>query len=126
MDRRSLDLITLYVVALAALGSAGAWLVLGSTVGTGAVTGAGLSLANWLALRWLLGRVIASGSRSKGGLMALLVIKMLVLVTVVGLLVLRAVVSPVGLAIGLSALVVGLFAGAMHSRSSMSVAGEEP
>lgn len=126
MQRRSLDLITTYVATLGALASAGTWLALGTNVGVGAVVGSALAVGNWLGLRWLLTRLLASGTQSKAGFMVLLGLKTLVFMTIVSLLVVRATVSPLGLVIGLSALVVGLVAGALHGRPAVEhVTGEE-
>lgn len=125
MERRSLDLITTYVAMLGALASAGAWLALGTSVGIGALVGSGLAIANWLGLRWLLTRLLASGTRSKTGFMVLLGVKTLAFMAIVSLLVVRGTVSPLGLVIGLSALVIGLVAGALHGRPADHATGEE-
>jgi hypothetical protein len=98
----------------------------GAVRGTATLVGAGLSLLNWLALRWLTARILepdtdagesarlvdagepARGSaRSKAFISLLLVGKIGVLIGVVYVLIQHLRVDPVGLAFGLGVLFIG-------------------
>lgn len=110
---RALDLGVLgAAVALCALGTA-LWGV-GRDVAAVAAGGA-VGFANWIALRLLLGGVFrpgTAGTPRRAVLAFLLATKVLALAAIVYLLVAEAALPPVPLAVGYSALVIGLLGGA--------------
>lgn len=71
-----------------------------------AAIGAGLSVANWFALRWLAGRLVGNGA-GKAALSLLLIAKIGILMVSVFVLINRLAIDPVGLAFGLGVLFVG-------------------
>lgn len=100
---RNTALLLLAAAGISAL-AFGLW---GVERGIAASVGAGLSVLNWLALRWLTGRIIRSEGASKGSASLLLVLKIGVLIALVSILVQRIQLDPVGLTFGLGLLVIG-------------------
>jgi len=125
MEHRLLDRITLSVAVAGVVLASLAWLLAGATVGLGAAVGAGVALANWLVLRWVMGRLMRGTTRSRSGLMVLLALKMGALMAVCWVLVAVLGVDPVGFAIGMGALVFGVVAGAALAGGDRGVAEEE-
>ncbi len=96
------------VAVVATLGSLG-FRDLSVTLGVG--LGAVLALANFWALRWLMGRIVdraAEGRARAGGLLAF---KFVLLAAAVFLLLRTVSVSPIALAVGLSVVVLVIMAG---------------
>jgi hypothetical protein len=79
----------------------------GAERGIAASVGAGLSVLNWLALRWLTGRIVRADAPGKGFASLLLVGKIGVLMAVVYILISRLHLDPIGLAFGLGVLFIG-------------------
>ena len=86
---------------------ASAFALWGAERGVAALVGASLSVLNWLALRWLTGRIVRSDAPGKGAASLLLVGKIGLLMAVVYILISRLHLDPVGLAFGLGVLFIG-------------------
>ncbi|HEX5658111.1 MAG TPA: hypothetical protein VFX59_12990 [Polyangiales bacterium] len=94
----------------------------GAQRGTAAAIGAGLSLINWFALRWLVSRMFEGGNKAALGLC--LMAKIGALIGVVYFLISRVQLDPLGLAFGLGVLFVGpAVAGLLVSNSSRAASG---
>ncbi len=125
MDSRTLNRITLHVAAAGALLSGGAFLVVGGALAVGTLVGSVVALVNWLALRWVIGRVARGSTGTRTGLMALLVLKMAALIALCWALVVRWDVHALGLGIGMSSLVIGVLLGASRGETRAEMAREE-
>ena len=125
MDSHILNRITIYIAAFGALLSAFAFLVAGPVTGVGAVVGASIALLNWLALRWVISRVRRGSTRTRTGLMILLVLKMAALIALSWALITRWDVDALGFAIGTSSLVAGLLLGSARAGAADEHAREE-
>jgi hypothetical protein len=102
-----------------------AFAIWGAQRGMAAAVGAGLSLVNWFALRWLVARMF-EGQSNRAALGVLLMAKIGVLIGVVYVLIGRLQLDPVGLAFGLGVLFVGpVVAGLLANPSAASSAREE-
>jgi hypothetical protein len=86
---------------------ASAFALWGTQRGVAALVGAGLSVLNWLALRWLTGRIVRADAPGKGAASMLLIGKIGLLIAVVYILISRLRLDPVGLAFGLGVLFIG-------------------
>jgi hypothetical protein len=75
--------------------------------GIAALVGATLSVINWLALRWLTGRIVRADSPGKGVAGLLLVGKIGLLMGAIYILISRLHLDPLGLAFGLGVLFIG-------------------
>jgi len=117
--------ITLAVPALGLASVVLAFLLGDARVGIAASVGAVVALANWMSLRWLVGRATQGTVRSRNGLMVLLGAKMLLLGLVCWGLLARFGLEPFGFAIGLSSLVGGIFLGSVFVSSARPALGEE-
>jgi hypothetical protein len=122
MDPRITHRITLHVAAVGAILSGIAFLVVGGDPAIGTLVGSVAAVLNWVALRWLIARLASGETRSKAGVAVLLGLKMAALMAVCYALIARFDVHPVGLAIGLGALPLGVILGASRaaSRAEMS------
>lgn len=121
-----IDQITRYVAALGALAAAVTFVVGGVAPGVGATIGATLAVSNWVFLRWLTGKVARREIQARAPLMILLASKMGLLVVLCWALIVRLGVHPVGLAVGLGAMLGGVFLGSALGGGSIPVgAGEE-
>jgi hypothetical protein len=75
--------------------------------GMAAAVGAGLSVGNWFALRWLAARLAVGTGGSSAALSLLLILKIGLLMAIVFVLINRVGLDAVGLAFGLGVLFVG-------------------
>lgn len=122
--RRTLRRITAYVVGSSVVLAAAAFLFGGITMGLGAIGGAALGIANWLAMRWVGGKLVVANDRGRlvwGGLLGF---KMLVMLLVAWGVLATGVVDPAGFTIGLSGLVLGILAGGFHTAYAGDLAGD--
>lgn len=122
---RSIQHITFAVPALGLTAVALTFLLADARVAIAAAVGAAVATLNWLGLRWLVGRATRGSVRSRSGLMVLLSAKMLLLGLVCWGLLTRFGLEPFGFAIGLSALVGGIFLGSVFTSPERSALGEE-
>ncbi|MFW5920402.1 MAG: ATP synthase subunit I [Polyangiales bacterium] len=114
MGHPVIDKTTLYVAWLAALLTAGAFVLGGTGMAVGALMGGVVAIANWLALRWLALRVVRGSVKKQGAMMVLLTLKMGALFALCWLLIARFGLDAAGFLIGISAFVVGLIAASVH------------
>ncbi|UJR80090.1 hypothetical protein [Sandaracinus amylolyticus] len=111
MEHRIVDTITRWVgastlplVVIAFVGG-------GFERGLGAIAGASLAVLNWLVIRWVVMAIVRRGERGFG-LTAVLVAK--IGFVLAGAAILLRIFDATGLILGVSALVTGLFGGALH------------
>ncbi|MBK8170026.1 MAG: hypothetical protein IPK60_06745 [Sandaracinaceae bacterium] len=120
MDNRSLNRISLVVIACAAALPVVAWVALGLSVFIGAEVGAVLSVANWFSLRYIIKKVQTGTTRTQTGLMMLLIGKMFALLAIVGVLLINKMVNATGFAIGVSSLVLGVLLGSLGAARDLA------
>lgn len=118
------DRIPLYVAGFAAVLVAVGF-VAGSEVGIGALAGAAVALLNAFALRWLVTAMMKVDAARRAGLSILLMGKTAVVLAVSAAVLFFGGVDPIGFAIGIGALVLGLVAGSIHFTFSQPAATEE-
>jgi hypothetical protein len=107
------------VVLVAGAVATSATLVLGGrAMGVAAAVGATLAAANWLAIRWIVSRVLSGDARTRAALLSLLGAKMGLLGAVVYLCLGPLGLDPAGLGAGLSALVAGIVLGGLGASAS--------
>lgn len=122
MEHRIIDTITRWVggstlpLVLIALVTGGVDRMLG------AVAGASLAMFNWLVIRWVTSAIVRRGERGFG-LMAVLVAK--IGFVLAGAAVMLRIFDATGLVLGVSALVTGLFGGALHLHFNGSLRGND-
>lgn len=124
MDTRSINRITLVIVACAAALPVVAWGTMGLHAFIGAEVGAVLSVINWFSLRYIITRVQNGTARTQTSLMVLLVLKMFALLTIVGVLLVNKIVDAPGFAVGISALVVGALLGSVGASRELTAVEE--
>lgn len=107
------DRIPLYVSAFAAILVAVGFAV-GFETGLGALGGAAVALANAFALRWLVSAMLTGDPARRAGMSLTLMLKTGVILAISAGLLFGARLDPVGFAIGIGALVLGLVVGAAH------------
>lgn len=112
MERQTIERITKWVAGLSLPLIVVAFLLGGVEVAIGAAAGAALSVGNWMALRWMVHRILVASDRARAVLMLLLVVKM-GLVLVLSAVLLRFV-DAMGFTIGMGALVLGVLFGALQ------------
>jgi hypothetical protein len=126
VESRALGRITPVVLASGAIAASAALALGGRTMGVAATVGAALASMNWLAIGWILRRVLAGSARTRAALLSLLAAKMglmgLVVYVCLGPLGLDA----AGLGVGLSALVAGILLGSLGGAASDVGAPAEP
>jgi hypothetical protein len=103
-----------------------AYAIWGAERAVAAAVGAGVGLANWFALRWLMQRLVASGATQRGGVALLLVGKIGLLMAVVFVLISRLALDPVGIAFGLSVLFLGPVVAGLLSATTAPIQSLDP
>lgn len=107
-SQNATDKTTRVLLLIAAAFVAVAFGLWGQARGVAALVGATLSVANWLALRWLTGRIVdPDAGPSKAAMSLLLVAKIGLLMAIVYILIQRLQLDPIGLAFGLGVLFIG-------------------
>jgi hypothetical protein len=107
------DRIPLYVSAFAATLVAVGFAVSLET-GVGALVGSAVAIFNALALRWLVGAMLKADPEKRAGMSLTLMLKTGVILGVSAALLFFLHIDPVGFAIGIGALVLGLVLGSAH------------
>ena len=121
-----IDRITTYVAAFGVLLTALAF-ARSVDVGIGALVGSTIAIADWLVTRFLGARILAAGERGRTLLSLALVSKMALVLGACGFVLWSNRVSPLGLMIGIGAMVLGVIVGGLHeSLSSSSNEGPAP
>ena len=131
-DPPLVDRIAIWIAAFGLALTAGAYLFGGWHFGLSALVGAGVGLANWIALRWI-GMRLVRGAGPGGGrkplFSLLLVLKMGAVLALVGFLLMTGIVDAVGFVIGMGALVLGVAVGGLQMANAAAAAegaeGEE-
>ncbi|HHH31729.1 MAG TPA: hypothetical protein ENK57_25730 [Polyangiaceae bacterium] len=119
-DPKTMQRITGYVVGASALLVLTALMVGGVEMAIAAVVGGVFSVANWVALRWVGGRLVVANDKGRAVWGTLLAAKMALSMFLVWAILATGVVDPIGFAIGLSGLVLGILVGTFHSALSAS------
>ena len=114
MNKRSIDSIPLFIGASGALAAAITLAIAGVWSAYSAAVGAVIALANFYAFRWIADRVTRGSVRKRAGVSLLLIVKMLIVFGLITALIMFHWVDPIGLVVGLSALVVGLLSGSIR------------
>lgn len=113
--------VTMSALALTAL----AFVLGGVTVGVGAVVGGTVAVLDAFAMVWLAERMLEGAAAMRGFAAVLLGVKLVAVLAICWALMARWGVDPIGFAVGLSAIVVGvLYAGIVYASSEMQTAGE--
>lgn len=107
------DRIPLYVGAFAAILVAVGFMV-SASIGVGALAGAGVALINAFALRWLVSAVLKSDPAKRTSVSLLLMSKTGFILGLSAIVLYFGRVDPIGFALGIGALVLGLVIGASH------------
>lgn len=107
------DRIPLYVSAFAAILVAVGFGVSVET-GIGAVAGAAVAIGNAFALRWLVGAMLKADPERRAGMSLTLMAKTTVVLALSAGLLFYGHIDPIGFAIGIGALVLGLVLGSAH------------
>ena len=114
MDTRILDRITQHIAVLALpMVLVALWLG-GMPSAIGALAGSALAFVNWLAFRFLLRMLMRVSEKAKSVLMILLVAKMGLVLFLASALV--RVFDPLGVLLGMGALVLGILGGTIHAQ----------
>lgn len=110
-----LDRVSRYVTGASLVLAGLAFVFGGLWVGFGALVGALFGCANWQAAQWLCRRLLRAHERGQMLWLSLLTFKMAAALGVVWAILSTGWVDVAGFAIGMSGLVVGLVAGAIHT-----------
>ena len=108
-----IDRITTYVAALGVVLCVVAFAI-SIDLGIGALVGAAVSIANWLIIRFVGARLVASGARGRTVLSLVLVSKMTLVLGACAAILWTGRVDPGGFMIGIGAMVLGVVFGGMH------------
>jgi len=111
------DRIPLYVGAFGAILVAVCFMV-SASVGIGALAGAGVALVNAFAMRWLVSAAIKSDPAKRASVSLLLMTKTGLILGLSAIALCFGRVDPIGFALGIGALVLGLVVGASHYQIS--------
>ena len=122
MEHRIVDTITRWVGASTLPLVVIAFAFGGLERGLGAVAGAALALINWLVIRWVVLAIVRRGERGFA-LTSVLVAK--IGFVLAGAAILLRIFDATGLILGVSALVTGLFGGALHLHFNGSLSTED-
>ncbi len=79
-----------------------------------AAVGAAIAVANYYAYQWIADHITRGSVRKRAGVSLLMITKMLIIFGLITALIMFRWVDPIGLIIGLSALVVGLLSGSIR------------
>lgn len=111
MDKRTAERMSVFIVGFGAVLAVGMYVGSGAAAGRSAALGAALAAANWFALRYLVGKVVAGSARAKPFVVGFLLLKMGALFGLTGFLLVSALVLPIPFVVGLSSLPGGLLFG---------------
>jgi hypothetical protein len=87
--------------------------VWGAERGQAAAVGSAVGVGNWVALRWLVSRIVSDETAGRAGFSLLLVGKMTALMGIIFVLMNRFSIEPLGLTLGLGVLFVGPVLGSL-------------
>lgn len=120
MMNGTLQRLTVYVLGASAILTLLAFGLGGMDTGVGAAVGAAFGCLNWVGMRWLAQRLLNANDKGRAVWGGLLILKMALTLGAVWAVLATGVVQPIGFAIGLSGLVLGLLAGAFHMATAAS------
>lgn len=126
IDRRTLDLITRFVVIGSALLVSISFLVGGVDMGVGAVAGGTFATLNWMAMRWIGQRIVVANPRGRVVLGLLLAVKMFISLGVVAAILATRLIDPIGFVVGFSGLIVGIVAGVFLAAAPAAPGAKSP
>lgn len=114
MKARRIDRVALAIAGAGVVLTVGAFAIGGTHTGVGALCGAIIATLNWLAMRWIMQRLVHGTNKSRANVAIFMPLKFAALFAVCWFLLTRGRIDPIGFAIGLSALLLGVFAGAFR------------
>ena len=123
IDVHTLRRMTWYVAGAAALLAGLTFVFAGPWRGLGAAVGGAVAVANWLAMRWVGERLLRANDRGRMIWGTLLAVKMGATLGLIWLILATGWVDPMGFAVGMSGLVLGVLAGTFHLAASGSPVG---
>lgn len=113
MEKRTIDLMTLWIVAFSVIFISSAFAYGRAETGFGAIAGVGLIGGSWATVRYFAFVVLELSDREKSVLMGLLALKSLLVISLTVLL--ASIFDPTGLVIGAGSLLFGVIFGALHA-----------
>ncbi|MGD8858656.1 MAG: hypothetical protein PVI30_01500 [Myxococcales bacterium] len=113
MNRAVAERLTWVIAGLGLVTTLGMIPLWGVAAARSTLVGAVLGVANWVALRYIVARVVGGSVQRQAGFMFVLMLKMGALAALCFLLIRAQVVSPLPFLIGLSTLVVGAIGGSL-------------
>jgi hypothetical protein len=119
------DRIPLYVAAFAAVLVAIGFAA-GVSKGIGALVGAAVAIVNAFALRWMVSAIAKVDPRKRAGVSLLLMLKTGAILAVSAAILFFGHIDPVGFALGIGALVLGLVVGSVHVSLSEPTSPSQP
>ena len=114
MNRPSVNYIPVFIGASGMVAVAITGVIAGVWAAFSAAVGAMIAVANYYAYQWIAGHITRGSVRKRTGASLLMIAKMLVLFGLISALIIFRWVDPIGLIVGLSALVVGLLSGSIR------------
>jgi hypothetical protein len=125
MTRAATERLTGYILALAVFAAVLLYLVSGERAGLSAAIGGGIAVANWLMLRFIVGRVVDGNVKRQLAFSFVTCVKLGGLLAVCYWLLRSAIVEPIPFILGLSALVSGPLLGSfVHILTASAVESE--
>ena len=112
--KKALERTTYYVIGASITLTVLAFVFGGLDIGLGAAAGGLVAVVNWLAMRWIGGRLTVANQRGKATWGSLLAMKMAAVLVVVWLILKSGAIAPLGFIIGMSGFVLGVILGGLH------------
>jgi hypothetical protein len=125
MTRAAAQRLTWFIVGLGVIAIACMQLLGGVPAAQSAAVGVAVALANWFALRFIVGKVVAGNVRTQARFALLLVVKMAAVMALCLLLVGSRLVEPIAFTVGISTLAIGGLLGSFAHIVSAQPAGGE-
>lgn len=126
IDRRTLNLITRFVVIGSALLVSITFLLGGVDKGIGAIAGGTFATLNWMSMRWIGQRIMVANPKGRVFLGLLLALKMFISLGVVAAILATRLIDPIGFVVGFSGLIVGMVAGVLLAAAPGAAPGASP
>jgi hypothetical protein len=114
MSRPSLNYIPVFIGVSGILAAVITFAVAGVWVAYSAAVGAVIAMANFYAYQWIASHITRGSVRKRAGVSLLMITKVLIVFGLISALIIFRWVDPIGLIVGLSALVVGLLSGSIR------------
>ncbi|MDD9934325.1 MAG: hypothetical protein OXT09_12020 [Myxococcales bacterium] len=112
MNRAIAERMTWVITGLGILAAGAAYVAFGLLTARSVAAGAALGVANWMLLRYIVGRVVGGNVKNQAGFTFVLMIKMGALMGLIFILIKAGMVEILPFTLGLSTLMVGVLGGA--------------